>query len=479
MPALPAYNSTPMRLLTATVLLIPLLTGCPANRGNVSGTAGSVPRGNYAGAPASPGPLSTEASLGLRLLCEAIDGFRPGVPPSQEALIALELAAKLPELESDSRLAPLKDSIVEASHREQAAKGQPQPLLLAALLRIEPDAAADRIRQLAAAGDATVFAALRFDAARASLVLERLDAAKLNAAQAGAVLDLLRELSASTPLGTGTPAAVYPGAELLPLLTKLAARPEPEIALRACGYLLRLKPGDSLLHDRLWQALRDAKAGEMAAAAEGARISADPGLADALIPLAMSIPLRSKPGAAKTSSAMLYATYTLSFLPGGQADLMRSKLTGAADSLARCQVRLGVLLAGDPGPWMDEVNNVGIDDRSLWIALRPPEAVSPQLLDTYALAEEKGGVFAQGAAAEQLNRYGRFQSKDVKRRAARILQPLLVNQDPEVRAAAWYTACSLGLPPPEKELQDALRGDMISERIRLTAAYLALRAGLE
>jgi hypothetical protein len=376
--------------------------------------------------------------------------------------------------------------------------------VVAAWLATQPEAAEKHVLLAARSGNDAVLLALRCFPERGRAVLTQLagpgaPAAKhgLTAAQGNRALELLREWGSAQP----------GDAPLLRLLAEL----EPRVAYRAEGYLLRLQPDDEAALGELDSAIRSARGNELTAAIEGARIAGDARLAAALVGLAAQAKLGperiapapgaaaagkpgadaggqagrpadgasanapappNSPGGPSESPSVVLAAYALTYMPGDQAELVRTKLLGAVEPLLRWQARLGELLHGNPRPWQQALREQGADGRALWLALEPQEARDPALLDTYKLAAVSAGPDVRGRAARQLNRYGEQQSE---RTVGRLLARLVRDEVPAVCEAAWYTLGELALRPAGVDPQAAVVDTRLLPEVRLAAADCALR----
>jgi len=357
------------------------------------------------------------------------------------------------------QLAPLKEHVLKQAAQ---AGDKPPPELAAAWLYFAPRPAERFILARVQADGGQYLESLRFLPETGRRVLKRLDIAALAKPEAYRVVSLLQSWG-----------DISAGDE--PLLRALSKRGEPEIALWATGQLARLHPQDEALSDKLFSAVRDAVPEGFSAAAEGARVSGLPKLADAFVPTCAKAQLGEPPkGQTPAPDRELeFSAYALAYLPGDQAALMRRKLLSAPWAAVRWQAMLGELLHGDPQPWNDAVAKAGIDDKDLWVTVQPPEAMDRALLPMYLAAAKSKRLFTRGLAATELNRYAQMKSDPM---LVEALVLLIHDAEAEVRATAWYTLGGLGLKISGIDPLDVVRNKAEQPAVRLAAAYAALAA---
>jgi hypothetical protein len=477
-----AHYNSPMRI--AALLLLCLLTSCPAHKPPASAPAAGAAASGTAAASWPP-----EAVAYLQQCLER-PGAEGGVPLGPACIVV----AQLPQAGADPAFAGVKQALL----RWRGQMGESVASELAAgWLTVEPDAAREQIAARIAKGDEAVFQALRYNPSAGRAVLAKIDAAKLTLAQANRVLELMR---------------IWGQADVAdkPLLMALAQR-EPVVAWRALGYLLRLEPDNAEYLKQLDQALRNAKPDQLAAAVEGAKISAKAELAAALVPLLVQVkpgperitpadvmpqagadpgaaapadfkaPGQSQPSAKPQAKAAqqppldhkaLLGAYGLTYLPGEAAQFARRKLLDAEDPQLRWQARLGELLHGDAKPWNDAVQAQGVEQREMWVALEPPEAWDAALLRTYARAAQSAQALTRGRTAQHLGRYGSCRSE---KQALQALSKLAAAPEPEVAEVAWYTLARLRLDPTGADPLTVVNDANAAPAVRLAAAYCALR----
>ncbi len=467
----------------AALLLLCLLTSCPVQQppGATSTAGGEAAATGTGAAPRWP-PVAVEY-LQQCLAQPGADGNAPLGPASL-------VVAQLPQACTDPAFAGVKQALLH--WRGQMGQSVASELA-AGWLILEPTAAREQIVQRIGQGDEAIFKALRYDPSAGRDVLARIDAVKLTPAQANRVLELLRIWGQATPADK-------------PLLQALAQR-EPLVAWRAVGYLLQLEPDNTQYLQQLDTALRQAKPEQLSAAVEGVKISGKGELADALVPLLAQVKAGAEqitkleqpavPGTAPAESGMagtpgakpqakpvapagkpladhkaLLGAYGLTYLPGAAAAFARQRLLEATDPQVRWQARLGELLHGNARPWNDAVRAQGVEQPEMWIALEPPEAWGPALLQTYARAARSTDGLTRGRTALHLNRYAAHKSEQLVLEA---LSRLAAAPEPEIAEAAWYTLAGLRLDPTGADPLTVVNDANAAPAVRLAAAYCALR----
>jgi hypothetical protein len=336
----------------------------------------------------------------------------------------------------------------------------PVPPLIAAWVSADPEEAAAWLIVQLGQGRYPYLAALATQPAAGRVILHQVKLDNPSRQLGNGVCDLLRSWE---PLR----------AEDIPLVKPLAESTEPATRLRAIGYLLALGAASEAQVEELKQALGSAKNSEIAPAAEACRICQDERLASALVTPAALIKLGAEePADAQHDSIALYTAYALTYLPGGQAKLLRQKLLGAADTQVRWQARLGELLHGDMQPWYDAVLKASDDDRSLWLALQPEGVAHPDLLPTYRKAAASPHDEVRLRVAEQLNRYRGYTSDKA---VGEIVGKLIKDKVPAVAAQSWHSAALLHLAGFGAEAQHALDDSKTDPKVRLAAGFYQLK----
>jgi hypothetical protein len=261
----------------------------------------------------------------------------------------------------------------------------------------------------------------------------------------------------------------------LPLLRALAGQEDPRSRLRAIGYLLALGAASEQQLGELKAALRSERINELSAAVEACRISRDEALAAVLVSAVAKIPLSTdaREGQVQLESTSLYASYALTYLPGEQAGLLRSKLLDASDVRVRWQARLGELLHGNPLPWYQAMEGGRPEsEQDLWLALQPDAVMHPSLLLTYKQLAGSADPERRLLVARHLNRYRAAASERLLRETLEIL---LTDKQPEIVVDAWHSAAECRVPGFEQQAQRLLDDTAQLPMLRLGAAYYLLR----
>jgi hypothetical protein len=257
------------------------------------------------------------------------------------------------------------------------------------------------------------------------------------------------------------------------VLDKLLASDEPKVRLRTIGYLLAIDAADDKQLAELKEALRSDRIAVLSGAAEACRVAQRAELADALVNAAALVPLGSGSAASPSQpeSTGLYAAYALTFLPGEQAQLLRSKLLDAADVRIRWQARLGELLHGDIKPWYDAVLKTDPGDNDMWLALQPDSVADQGLLLTFKKTAAAKDPQIRLKTAQHLNRYTAWASDPVLRE---VFDMLIDDEVNEVAAQAWQSAGIMRMPGLGAQAQQVLDDAAQSPQERLAAAYYQL-----
>lgn len=455
-----------MRLPLWLILGLPLLAGCPQERGaGEAGSAAATSDPDLVTAQESAGSVTPPATAAVEYPAPALDYMlaslrqpaTAGYPPLERTWV---VAARLKQLESVPAAAELRSELLSMV---ELAGEQVLPQLAAAWLSVAAAPAEAYLVQRIAEGDTTYVNSLMYSRASARRVLEQLELAQLDAGVQLRIVRLLVQWHPAT-------------AEFAPVLKALAESPDGNVRLQAIGMLIEHGLADDAQRQELWNALRT-EPDMLEAAAEGIRLSGDGSLAEALVPLAAQTVMGELDSEAPKHLPAAYAAYALAYLPGDQAQLMRRKLLGAVDPTIRWEARLGELLHGESTYWdqavrgtdqQEELNPLETGD--LWITLEPRSVVHEDLLPTFELAS-RGQAFARYRAALQLNRYGAFASNAA---VGETLVRLAADSDPLVKATAWYSLGQLAIPT-EQTAALALVGDAAeSEEVRIAAAYYLL-----
>jgi hypothetical protein len=437
-------------ILPALLLLTALcLVACPLVKHGQPAPAARPSRETGAAATAQPtaDPAPALEFIRQALAKPATDGQAPLGP-------VWNTIARLAGTPQAAALAPLRETI-----SQQAAAGGEAvpPQLVGAWLAVEPKPAQQFIRAKLKNGQYTYLQALACSPALLRQELARLDLTKLPLDCAQLTLELLRRAGVTKDDAS--------------LLKQLARHASPQISLRAIGYLKALGACTPQQEQTLLAGVASKDQTVYVAALEGVKCSGAEGYADKLVPLVATVEMGDEDAAAKKDPRVLYAAYALAYLPGQQAELMRSNLLGARDPQVRWQARLGELLHGQPKYWNDAVDLFGCANKDLCTALQPPEALDPALLPLYAKAAQAEDVQVRVQAAQQLARYT---TSGERGQAAGLLAQLAVDNDPQVAAAAFDSAAQLKLAELIPAAQAALEQKELPWEARLAAAGMLL-----
>ncbi len=440
-------------VIPALLLIVALsLVACPPSKDSQPAAAGQQ-AGQLAkhGAQLAAGPPADPAPA-LEFLLAALRGRADdGQAPLGPVWNILASVAATPQA---SLLAPLRDEIGS----EAAATGATtSPPLAGAWLATDQASALKFIRSKFKDRQYTYIQALGAAPRLLRQELDRLDLGALPLDGAILALELLRASGVTTADAA--------------LLKNLAQHSEPQIRLRAIGYLIALDQDNTAQRQALVDALASDNLTTFTAALEGVKCSGDAGLADALVPLVANAAMGDEDPAARKDPRVLFTAYALAYLPGEQASLMRDNLLGASDPQVRWQARLGELLQGQPSYWNDAVEVMGIGNKDLWVALQTPEAHAPELLDTYRQAAAAEDATVRLQAALHLVRYT---SDNSNAKAIELLARLAADKEPQVQAAAFNSGARLKARELTPLAEAALADEHAPWEVRLAAAGLVL-----
>lgn len=340
--------------------------------------------------------------------------------PLGPAWLAIAPLTGLADAPADSPAGKLRALVLK---QVAEAQGQPPPELVCAWLACDLNAASRFIGDRLNENDSQYAAALAWLP----------DAQYLRLRPAGFDLACAHRVLNALP-ADGAPAAEVPGR--LKLLSALAVHGEAAVRLRAIGQLAALQQATPEQLKFVTDTLAGGDLKLIPAACEAVRLSRDPLLADALVPLVAQTKLSAKAEQQVASTSELFGSNALAFLGGDQAQLMRQKLLGAADSTVRWQARLGELLNGDAAPWDAGVSELGIADPDIWVTLATPGIADAALLATFELAARNPQPELRLQAAQHLNQSAGATSET---RVVELLSRLVADESPQVQEAAWYT----------------------------------------
>ena len=353
-------------------------------------------------------------------LNSATDAGSPLLEQCWEVIGRLQTAGTAPEMQA------VRDVII--GYINEGADPLPRALV-SAWATLEPDNGLSFIQRVLEAGEFRYLSSLEYQPELLRKAIAGLDLETLSNSQAHLVIRLL----------AGT--MKLPSSDL-PVWHSLSQHPDADVRLRAIGYLMQHGQTTSEQQNQVKQALTSKALDDLAGAIEAVRLSGDGTWAGSLVPLVAQTEMGLPAEDNQRDFRELYGAYALAYLPGAQADHMRAKLLQAADPQIRWQARLGQLLHGDPAPWQMSVAQLSVEDKELWLALEPPEAVHMDLLGTYE--DTLGGsVAVRIKAAEHMNRYGAYSSDN---RVVQVVMGLLEDESADVRAIAWETAAELDFP---------------------------------
>ncbi|MCB1216284.1 hypothetical protein KDL44_02765 [bacterium] len=347
----------------------------------------------------------------------------------------------------------------EAKIASQVAESGTQPgvELLSAWLATDPAAASDYVLEQISAGNAAALQALiRFPELGKPLLL-KLDLTEQSVDFQDALLLLIRNWR-------------EPGQEMLPVFKQLAGSPEPDISLRAIGYLIRLDNASEEQLSTLREAIRTEKE-HFAAAVEGGKISRDPGLATAFIPRVQDVKMGEPDPEEAWKVQPYYSAYALAFIPGTDASVIRLNLLNASNTDLRWQARFGELLQGHPASFQQAMLKEGVLSPGLLRCLAPPEAVHPDLLPWYAKAIEQSEGSQRFQLVSQLSRYNEHASEPELRE---LVLGLLDDDSALVRGQAWLLAAQFAYPGRRLEAAAVLSSDEEMAPVKAAAACYLL-----
>lgn len=439
-------------LSLAAALSLALLLGCPGND--------SAPTSEPA--PASDPALV--AASGWQLPARADVNYPPMVVDYVLATLRDPVTHDHASLEQAwDIISQLEDPSVfsaEVKRQVQGTGNAPPIGIVSAWLAVEPEAAADWLVTQVKQGQVPYLNALLPHPELGRQVLAQTDLRGAGRETTEIVLLLLRKWE---PLEQGDAA----------LLQELAASAEPRVKLRAIGYLLALGAADAAQVEELKEALRSDKISVLASAVEACRISRSEELAATLVGPAAQIPLTGTADSYdQPTSTSLYASYGLAYLPGEQAQLLRSKLLNAEDVRVRWQARLGELLHGDIEPWYDALLAGTDSQQDMLLAIQPEGVADQALLLTYKQLSTDKTPEVRLAAAQQMNRYAAYASDPLVKE---VLQTLQGEETIQIAAQAWHSAAQIGVPGMGARAQAVLDNGEAPPAVRLAAAFYLLR----
>jgi len=439
-------------LQTLCVVLLLALAGCPVNEPDGDGTAPA--RLSRPGDAASVSQVEQVAAEYPAAAVEYVTGCL--MTPAQDGYAALGPAwlalSRLKCLAASDSAAGIRSAL--ALNLEEAGT-EPLPLLCAAWLAVEPEQAAEFLAGQLADGKYEYFDSFWHHPDAGVTALAGLDCAGLNEREAVRCLMLVRRWERA--------------GDLADQLKVLAEHEAESVRLLSIGMLISCGEATEEQVEELRGAVADYQ--RFSNVAEGIKLSGDPEMAGALVPVAAQMEAGDVDPESRQHQVSL-AAYALTGLPGSQAELMRDRLLGAVDPLVRWQARLGKLLQGAPDTWDKAVEESGITDQDLWIALQAEDIADPALVPTLALAARSDEPRLRSMAALQLNRYAAIASNQ---RVHTLVEKLTADEDENVRSAAWFCAGTLGtaglLPAASTDIADENQ----PQQVRLGAAFYALR----
>jgi hypothetical protein len=449
-------------LLTCALLL---LTACPGDR--TAGGAGKVGQ--------TTNSAKTTATETGEYPQDALDYLAAALQdPAREGkttplAITWSVIAQLDKLAEAPGGAAVR---AEVGSDVEQFEGRPPVELVAAWLNCAPEPAREFIVERARQGDWSYIDALWFQPELARELLA--DKATRLVPDSGVSATLAqRWLSLQAFWGRVTER----DGDLLGVISNLPNVPRD--SLRATGWLLRLQPERKEYIEYLTLGLVKAVPGKYApleGAAEGIKLSRHEAFAELLVPIAATVVLSDTKFVGKlaklkdmqeANAQQLYMAYAVTYLPGEQAKLMRTKLLKAKDARIAWQARLGELLHGNPAPWDAAITKDGFKTNDWWVALQALDSPEPALLPTYRRMAESGDASVKLRALAQL---GRFRQYAGNAEVAEIITMLTKDEVPEVRATAWYAAGKVGIGEPRAAFEDSKQ----TPEVRMAAAFALL-----
>ncbi len=282
-----------MRILLTIVLLGLLgLLACKqaTSNGSKTGKTGSSGSGGPA-LLAEDGPALPYPDAEIKFLQAALDKPTDGYPALANTWSVIA-SLPWPQPAASGSLQEQLTATVRKQYVEASAAGKPPPELLAAQLALLPGEGEAAIKSALDSQQWVQLQSLRFNAEVGHRLLRGADVQRMSPAAASICLNLLREWGSVDTADR-------------PWLEVLSENEDPNVALRAAGWLLRLslapdaadKDSAEKWRKQLGTAVREKSSDirVMAAAGEGIRISNDAKMADALVNLADKA-LSSVPG---------------------------------------------------------------------------------------------------------------------------------------------------------------------------------------
>lgn len=357
-----------------------------------------------------------------------------------------------------SRLETAADFKQPIEQQVAQAQGRPGFELLSAWIVVNPAAASDYIRAELGKGNAAVLQSLIRQPQLGTALLLETDITNRSVDFDDATLLLLRNWGGVDP-------------QLLPVYEALARSTEPDISLRAIGYLLSLDKATDEQLANLRSAIGD-ETQHFMAAMEGGKISADPRLSTAFIPRVRDVALGELDPGLAWEMQPYFSAYALAYIPGSEAQVIRSRLLGAANPDLRWQARFGQLMQGDPTSFHEAMLSEGVLSPYILKCLGPPEAVHPELLPWYEKAIAQSEEAQRFQLVSQLNRYNEHSSNPELRR---LVLGLLEDNSSLVRGQAWLLAAQFGFLGRRAEAAKLLASDTEQAFVKAAAACYLLK----
>ncbi len=398
-------------LLYLLLLLLGGLCACPADPGNQS-------------RPGSTGSPEQESSASIdKYGQQAVDYLKASLrEPGSADHASLEdcwsIISRLPDASPFAR--QIEQQVTTAAPALEFE-------LLDAWVATNPQAALEYVRAQCAEGNPAVLQALiRHPQEGLGLLLE-LNLSNQSVDFNDATLLLIRSW--------GTP-----DQQLLPVFQALATSADPNISLRAIGYLVQLDAASDEQLEQLKQAIRS-ETEHFMAAVEGGKISRSEQLATAYIPRVKDAPLGEADPELGWDMQPYFSAYALAYIPGTEARLIRTRLMDAANLDLRWQARFGELMQGHPASFQQAMLSEGVLSPFVLKCLAPPEAMHPDLLPWYEKAIAQAPEAQRFQLVSQLSRYNEHASDSALRE---LVLGLLDEDSSRVRGQAWLLAAQFG-----------------------------------
>ena len=340
------------------------------------------------------------------------------------------------------------------------AGGSPGVQLVSAWLVTDPEAAKQYILTEARADHAAALQPLIRFPEIGTDILQELDLSEHSVDFQDACLLLVRNW-------------IEPSEDLVGTFEQLAASPEPNISLRALGYLLRFGRASDEQIDTLRQAIRSEDK-FFAAAAEGAKISRSEALATAFVPRLQEVPMGELDPERQWQSKEFYSAYALAYIPGRDATVIRLNLLNATINDLRWQARFGELMQGSPASFEQAALEEGVLNPELLACLVPPEAMHPALLDWYEKAFRQADEPLRFQLVTQLSRYNEHASEPKLRE---LVLGLLDDESSLVRGQAWLLAAQFAYSGQRLDAAALLESATEQGPVKAAAACYLLSTG--